>query len=79
MKEILAGWIVFQLLVIGLTGGALLVDAKNNCQTTNKTPLSETLDGRSNWGLYLASMAFPIAWFIPPNVMSCEKLLNETK
>lgn len=57
--DILAVWVIFQLLVIGIAGASILND-RIDCIPE---PISQAYDDR--FGYYISAAMFPIALFIP--------------
>ena len=58
MKEILASWIVFQLLVIGFTMGNVI----NSCLRGEYVQKELTKED-AGFGVILISVAVPLVWF----------------
>lgn len=66
MKEFLAGWVVFQLIMIGfILGGFVYEEQKNGCL---KSP--EKL--HKEWEYKLAAMVFPLVAFVENDFNYCD-------
>ena len=72
MKEILAGWLVLQLLIVGTAGGKMLVNIKNDCPS--EITLQESLKRTSEFKIYIVSTLVPIVWFTPELKTNCQNI-----
>lgn len=65
MKEFLATWIIWQLIMIGMVGGAFYVDCNKVANGGVSEYKSETIKEAGNWKIYAVSMILPLAYFTP--------------
>ena len=72
MNRFILGWIVFQLLVIGLISGSTSYDMLHNQYKCNIDPEMEIVPFRtlsiSKFETLFVSVVFPLTYFIPENI-----------
>jgi len=79
MKNFLIGWIIFQLIAVGIAGGYQLIEIKNGnyCKEADTSTMSWIKDDKngSNFSIYLASILFPLIFFMP-DTLDYNKICN---
>ncbi len=80
MKEVLATWIVIQLLVIGLTGGMNVNEQLTDCQilSSGGVPKHDNELTSPSFGVNIATIVLPLVLFVPDGEMDCLKTTTST-
>ena len=71
MKEFLAAWIVFQLIVIGLASGGAITNCKNNSNPTYEE-MEKSIQNTSDFMVRSILLLIPLSVFVPKDTLDCD-------